>query len=56
MMLAAFLFTDEKIFSEHTKKPRRMTDCMHMHQPRRKTSWWNSCVHNVQSPMASVGE
>jgi len=38
-MLAAFLFTDEKIFSEHTKKPRRMTDCMHMHQPRRKTSW-----------------
>jgi len=23
-----------------------MTDCTQIHQPRRKTSWQNACVHN----------
>jgi len=54
MILASFLFTDEKMFTVTIpKKPRRMTDCMFTNQPiRRKTSWQNACAH-VQSLMAS---
>jgi len=44
MMLASFMFT---VYSDQTEKPRRMTDCTHIHQPRRKTSWQNACAaHN----------
>jgi len=38
MMLVSFLFADEKTFiSDH--RTRRMINCTHIHQRRRKTSW-----------------
>jgi len=34
----------------HLQQPHQktytMTDCMHIHQSRRKMSWQNACAHN----------
>ena len=46
-----------KAFTVAHRKTHKMTDCTHIHQPRRKMSQQNACAHNnVQSLMASVGE
>jgi len=46
MMLAPFLFIGERHLQWRQLKTCRMTDCMHIYQPRRKTSWQNARAHN----------
>jgi len=38
-------FTGEKILQWPYRKPRRATECTHIHQTSRKTSRQNTCVH-----------
>jgi len=38
IMLASFLFTDKKTFTAKTPKNPQVINCMHIHQPRRKTT------------------
>jgi len=42
--LASFLFTGEKIFIVASLKTYRMTDRMHLQQPRRNTTRYNACA------------
>jgi len=45
--VSIILFTDKKYLQwSLRKKTRRVTDCTHIRQPGRKTSWQNACAHN----------
>ena len=44
-----FVQRQKDIYSDHTEKTRRMTDCTQIPQPRRKTSRQNACAYKQRS-------
>jgi len=46
IMVVSFCSLTTRYLQWPHRQTRRMTNCTHIHQPRRKTSWQNACAHN----------